>query len=41
MLFRTGNGRTVEVNEDSSELREKGREYLLSVLPSNVVVLED
>ena len=41
MLFRTENGRTVEVNEDSSELREKGREYLLSVLPANVVVLED
>ena len=34
-------GAIIEVSEDSSEIRETGKEYTLSVLPSNVVILED
>lgn len=41
LKFRTESGRILDVNEDSSELREAGKKYFLSVLPQNVVPLED
>ena len=41
LKFRTETGRILDVNEDSSELREAGKKYFLSVLPQNVVPLED
>ena len=41
MTFLTENSTAIEVSEDSSEIREQGKEYILSVLPSNVVILED
>ena len=41
LKFRTENGRILEVNEDSSELREAGKRYTLSVLPQNIILLED
>ena len=41
LRFRTESGRILDVNEDSSELREAGKKYFLSVLPQNVVPLED
>ena len=41
MTFRSSSGTAVEVSEDSSEIREKGKVYPVSVLPSNVVILED
>ena len=41
LKFRTENGRILDVNEDSSELREAGKRYTLSVLPQNIILLED
>lgn len=41
MSFCTSSGVKLEVSEDSSEIREKGKEYSLSILASNVVILED
>ena len=41
MTFLAENNTIIEVSEDSSEIRETGKEYTLSVLPSNVVILED
>ena len=41
MTFLTEKNIPIEVSEDSSEIREQGKEYTLSVLPSNVVILED
>ena len=41
MTFCTENNIPIEVSEDSSEIREPGKEYFLSVLPANVVILED
>ena len=41
LRFRTESGRILDVNEDTSELREAGKKYFLSVLPQNVVPLED
>ena len=41
LKFRTADGWILDVNEDSSELREAGKRYTLSVLPQNIILLED